>query len=374
MSAQTAAARYGVVVPEAARIQVTGIGEAYDVTVSTGLLDRVGEFVTANRAAIVTNEVVGPLYLDRVEASLRAAGIEPLAVIIPDGEAHKSMATLQRVYDALLSQTIERSTPIIALGGGVITDLAGFAAATMLRGVPLISVPTSLLAMVDASVGGKTGVNHAAGKNLIGAFHPPAAVLIDPTVLVTLPDRELRGGLAECIKHDVIRDADHLAVLEANVPKYLVRDVETLTELIAHNVHIKAAVVAADPYERGERAHLNFGHTFGHAFEKATHFALSHGEAVGVGMICAVHVAVAMKMMEQVDASRVERLIAAAGLPVDGVEADLEAVLAAMQSDKKVVSGQVRFVLPTRLGEVTVRGDVPPATVRMAVESVLKRS
>ena len=355
----------------ATQIRVTGIGDGYDVAVVAGLIDRVGEHLPAcSRAAVVTNDVVAPLYLERVTASLRAAGVEPIPVVIPDGEPRKTLETLQLVYDALLPLNIERGTPLVALGGGVTTDLAGFAAATLLRGVPLVAVPTSLLAMVDASVGGKTGVNHAAGKNLIGSFHPPHAVLIDPATLATLPPRELRGGLAECVKHDVIRDAHHLDVMETNAFKYLAGDADALAELVVHNVRVKAAVVAADPFERGERAHLNLGHTFGHAFEKVTKYAVSHGEAVAVGTVCACRVAVAMKLLSEADAAKVERVLVACGLPTGGVAADLDAVIAAMASDKKVLSGRVRFVLPARLGHAVVRDDVPPAVVREAVSGV----
>ena len=352
-------------------IGVTGIGDGYDVIVAAGLVDRVGGHLTpCARAAVVTNDVVAPLYLERVENSLRAAGVEPIPVVVPDGERHKTLATVQFVYDALLPLNIERGTPLVALGGGVTTDLAGFAAATLLRGLPLVSVPTSLLAMVDASVGGKTGVNHAAGKNLLGSFHPPRAVLIDPATLSTLPPRELRGGLAECVKHDVIRDATHLDAMEADAAKYLAGDAAALAELVLHNVRIKAAVVAADPFEKGERAHLNLGHTFGHAFEKATQYTVSHGEAVAVGTVCACRVAVALKMLSEADAARVERVLIACGLPTGGVSADVDQVVAAMASDKKVQAGRVRFVLPDRLGHAVVRDDVPPQVVRNAVMSV----
>ena len=354
--------------------RVTGIGEGYDVAVAAGMIDRVGEYLPpCGRAAVVTNDVVAPLYLERIETSLRAAGVEPISVVVPDGERHKTLATVQFVYDALLPRNIERGTPLIALGGGVTTDLAGFAAATLLRGLPLVSVPTSLLAMVDASVGGKTGVNHAAGKNLIGSFHPPHAVLIDPATLATLPPRELRGGLAECVKHDVIRDAAHLDAMESNAAKYLAGNADALAELVVHNVRIKVAVVAADPFERGERAHLNLGHTFGHAFETVTRYAVSHGEAVAVGTVCACRVAVALGMLPESDAAKVERVLVACGLPTGGVSADVEQVIAAMSSDKKVRAGRVRFVLPDRLGHAVVRDDVPPQVVRDAVMSVCAR-
>ncbi len=354
---------------------MTGIGEGYDVAVGRGELDRLGKTVvavaTGRRVVVVTNDAVGPLYMERVEATLAAAGVEPIVVALPDGERHKTMASLASVYDAVLPRRIERGTPVVGLGGGVITDLAGFAAATMLRGLPYIAVPTSLLAMVDASVGGKTGVNHDAGKNLIGAFHPASAVLIDPETLTTLPKRELCGGLAECVKHDVIRDADHLATMEKDAAAYVAGDVEKLAELVTHNVKIKAAVVAADPFERGDRAHLNLGHTFGHAFEKATSYAMSHGEAVAVGIVCACRVSVELGLMSAAEADRVAALLVACGLPTGGVGLDPAAVVPQMASDKKVRGGKVRFVLPVGLGQATVRDDVPADVVEEIVASVM---
>ena len=355
-------------------IRVTGIGDGYDVVLRplSELGPRLAAVAPAKKAVLVTNTVVGPHHGEVAADSLRDAGIEPLVVTIPDGERHKTLDTLRIVYDAALPAGIERGTPVVGLGGGVTTDLAGFAAATMLRGLPYVAVPTSLLAMVDASVGGKTGVNHAAGKNLIGSFHPPALVLIDPATLESLPERELRGGLAECVKHDVIRDAGHLATMEREAGDYLAGDAGKLADLVAHSVRIKAAVVAADPYERGERAHLNLGHTFGHAFEKATAFGVSHGEAVAVGVACACRVAARLGMMTDDEAARVGRLLTASGLPTGGVRADLDDVMAAMRSDKKVRGGRVRFVLPIGLGAATVRDDVPDDLVREVVVDVLE--
>ena len=354
-------------------IPVTGIGEGYDVTVEADSLDRVAEHLpSAKRVAVVTNDAVAPLYLDRLVAALEADGRDVVACVILDGEQHKTLESLGRVYDELLPHRLERGTPLVAMGGGVTTDLGGFAAATLLRGLPFVTVPTSLLAMVDASVGGKTGVNHAAGKNLIGAFHAPHAVVIDPATLVTLPDRELRNGLAECIKHDVIRDAAHFDLMFDAMASFLAKDVPALTDLVRHNVAIKARVVAADPFEKGERAHLNLGHTFGHAIEKVTKFAVAHGEAVAVGTVCACRASAALGLMSQGEADRVTQLVALAGLPTGGIEASADALIAAMASDKKVSGGRVRFVLPTRIGAATLRDDVPATVVRDAVASVLQ--
>ena len=353
-------------------IRVNGIGDGYDVVTQADALQRAEQWLPlARRVAVITNDVVAPLYLDRLTQGLEADGHEVVACVIPDGERHKTLETLGRVYDTLLPHRLERGTPLVALGGGVTTDLGGFAAATLLRGLPFVPVPTSLLAMVDASVGGKTGVNHAAGKNLIGAFHAPHAVVIDPATLVTLPDRELRNGLAECIKHDVIRDADHFDAMFDAMPQYLAKDVPALTDLVRHNVAIKARVVASDPFEKGERAHLNLGHTFGHAIEKVTKFGVAHGEAVAVGTVCACRASAALGLMSSDEAERVTALIALAGLPTGGIDADADALIAAMASDKKVSGGRVRFVLPTRIGGATLRDDVPPSVVRDAVASVL---
>jgi 3-dehydroquinate synthase len=304
--------------------------------------------------------------------SLARAGFETIDAVIPAGENHKTLADLLPVYDRLLSARIDRGTLVFALGGGVIGDMAGFVAATLLRGVPFVQVPTSLLAMVDASVGGKTGVNHAVGKNLIGAFHQPVAVLIDPEVLRTLPPRELRGGLAECIKHDLIRDAEGFARLEREIDRALALDIDYLAGLIAHNVAIKARVVEADPFERGERAHLNFGHTFGHAIETVTNYAYSHGEAVAMGMVAAARLALSLDLLDLESADRLCGVIIKAGLPVDGPKKPeyIEPMLAAMDFDKKVKAGRVRFILPTRIGQVIIRDDVPPEQVRRAVEYI----
>lgn len=346
----------------------------YEVHIDRGLLGALGSqlrnLALDGRCAIVTDSNAAPLYLDRVAASLRAAGHDPIAVVLPAGESEKSLTRVEQVYDELLAARVDRSTAVLGLGGGVVTDLAGFAAATLLRGLPYIPVPTSLLAMVDAGIGGKTGVNHAAGKNLIGAFHQPRAVLIDPDVLATLPRRELRNGLAEVIKHYVIRDADGFARLESRMADALRPDVTFLTDVIAENVAIKARVVAADPYERGDRAHLNFGHTFGHAFESATNFALPHGEAVALGMCAAMHAAVEMGMVDSATKLRVADLIAAAGLPTRTNRVDGAVALAAMGTDKKRAGGRLRFVLAECIGRVVVRDDVPQNVVRKAIDSV----
>jgi 3-dehydroquinate synthase len=359
----------------AATVRVELADAAYDVRIAPGLLDRVGGHVRAlsasARVGVVTDSSVGPLYLDRVTTSLKSAGFEVVTASIPSGELHKTLATLLPVYDAFLGARFERATPVLALGGGVVGDMTGFVAATLLRGVPFVQVPTTLLSMVDASVGGKTGVDHPAGKNLIGAFHQPKAVLIDPAVLATLPPRELRSGLAECVKHDVIRDADGFASLEENIPRALALDLPYLTDLIAHNVAIKARVVAADPFERGERAHLNFGHTFGHAIESVSQYQYAHGEAISLGICAAAHAAVQLGMIDAPTRARIVALLDRAQLPTTGLTLPIADVVESMYFDKKVTSGRLRFVLPTRIGAVTIRDDVPREVVEKAVGSLI---
>ncbi len=346
----------------------------YDIHVQPGILHDVGMLLTrlspSQKVCILTDSTIGPHYIAPLTSGLLNAGIRPIVAVVPPGEEHKSLADLLPVFDQFLAQKIERGTPVIALGGGIVGDMAGFLAATILRGVPFVQVPTTLLAMVDASVGGKTGVNHAAGKNLIGAFHQPIAVMIDPNLLKTLPARELRGGLAECIKHEIIRDADGFISLEHNIQRALNLDIDFLSALIAHNVAIKAKVVEADPFERGERAHLNFGHTFGHAIEAVSHYKYSHGESVALGMTAAANLAQDLGMIDAMAQSRIARLIESAGLPTGGMKLDADRVVEAMGFDKKVEGGKLRLILPGKIGAATIRDDVPIDRVRTAVESL----
>lgn len=360
--------------PPVPTVSVKIPGATYDIQIKRGLLRELGKHVGAvsrsRKVAVVTDSIVGPLYSQRVEEALGESGIDAVTARVPAGEDHKTVRSIEAIYDQLLPARLDRSTPVIALGGGVIGDMAGFAAATILRGIPFIQVPTTLLAMVDASVGGKTGVNHATGKNLIGSFHQPIAVLIDPEVLQTLPPRELRGGLAECIKHDIIRDAEGFNRLEKEIGRALALDIDYLTELVAHNVAIKARVVEADPFEKGERAHLNFGHTFGHAIETVSHYQYSHGECVALGMVAAADLAVRLGMIDDASRRRICDVIAKAGLPTGGMKLDVKQVVETMAFDKKVKSGRLRFVLPERIGNVVIRDDVPMDRVTQATESL----
>ena len=358
--------------PRSIRARVPG--SEYDILVHPGLLSSAGRHLrrltASQKAIIITDDHVAPLHLPTLTTSLHFSGFQVTSTTLPPGEDHKTIASAARLYDQILPAGIDRSTPLLALGGGVIGDLAGFVAATTLRGLPFVQVPTTLLSMVDASVGGKTGVNHPTGKNLIGSFHQPMLVLIDTATLRTLPPRELRGGLAECIKHDIIRDPEGFTRLEQSIHRALALDLPYLTDLVAHNVAIKARVVEADPFEKAERAHLNFGHTFGHAIESVSRYAYSHGECVALGMVAASRLAVRLGLLDQPSCDRITRLIAATGLPTGGVTLPTDDILHAMLFDKKVKSGKVRFVLPDRIGHVIIRDDVPPDTVRDVVESL----
>lgn len=346
----------------------------YDVHVDRGLIARAGEVVRplskSKKIGVVTDTAVAPQFLSPLKSSLEASGFQVFECVVPAGETHKHLGTIGQIFDAFLSHKWERSNPIIALGGGVIGDMTGYAAASILRGVPFVQMPTTLLSMVDASVGGKTGINHAAGKNLIGAFHQPSVVLADIDTLGTLPQREFVSGLAECIKHEIIRDAEGFDRLDKTIGRALALDADYLTQLVAHNVAIKARVVEVDPHEHGERAHLNFGHTFGHGIERASEYRLLHGECVALGMIAASRTAVKLGMLDSVSAARIEKLIAASGLPTTRLQESTDSILAAMHSDKKVRDARLRFVLPDRIGHVVMRDDVPDSLVREAIDSL----
>jgi len=330
---------------------------AYSVLVGAGLLDTVGARLAGlgfrGRCALVTSERVGALYRERVEQSLRAAGFKPFVVELPDGEEHKNLAWLAVLYEKLLGAGVERRSPVVGLGGGVIGDLAGFAGATLLRGLPVALVPTTLLAQVDAAIGGKTGVNHALGKNLIGAFHQPRLVVADVETLRTLPERELVAGLAEVVKYGAIRDAGLFRQLEEQVEALLSVDEETIVPVVAACVRHKAAVVAADEREeRGDRAVLNFGHTLGHAIEVLTDYReYLHGEAVAMGMVAAARVSHALGRCDGASVDRLAALLKRIGLPTEIPEGlSAEALSVAMLRDKKTADGRIRFVCLEGIG------------------------
>jgi 3-dehydroquinate synthase len=318
----------------------------------------------SHRAAIVTNEVVAPLYLERVARALAQAGVAATRIVVEDGERAKDWRTLERVFDALLAARCGRDTVIVALGGGVVGDLAGFAAAVYQRGVPFIQVPTTLLAQVDSSVGGKTAINHPRGKNMVGAFHQPLAVISDTSTLGTLPERELRAGLAEVIKHGLILDRAFTDWLDANLPALLAREPQALAHAVRRSCELKARVVVADERETGLRAILNFGHTFGHAFEAGLGYGeWLHGEAVAAGMVMAAELSVRAGLLARPDATRVRALLTRAGLPVTGPALSGKRILELMQVDKKAVAGRIRFVLLSAIGAAEVRADIDVKTV-----------
>jgi 3-dehydroquinate synthase len=300
-----------------------------------------------------------------LRASLASAGIDAESILVPDGEASKTLATVQDVLTALLERKAERSTTLLALGGGVVGDVAGFAAAVYQRGMPFVQIPTTLLAQVDSSVGGKTGVNHPLGKNMIGAFYQPRAVLIDTDCLATLPDREFAAGLAEVIKYGAIRDAAFFAWLEAAMPRLVARDADALMHAVTESCRIKAGIVATDERETGERALLNFGHTFGHAIEAGVGYGeWLHGEAVAAGMVLAANLSERLGFIRGFDVARLDALLRKAALPVAAPRLGAERFIALMRHDKKVVGGSIRFVLLRGIGDAFVTAEVPEADVR----------
>jgi len=343
------------------------LGErTYPIHVGAGLLADASRWRTAIRGRhvlVVSNDTVAPLYLARVEAGL--GEYRHASLVLPDGEAHKTLATSARVFEALAALGANRDATILALGGGVIGDLAGFAAACWMRGIDFVQMPTTLLAMVDSSVGGKTGVNLPAGKNLVGAFHQPRAVVADTTTLATLPEREYRAGIAEVVKYGAIGDAAFFDWLERHVDALDARDEAILAEAIAASCRHKAGVVARDEHEQGERALLNFGHTFGHALETATGYGtLLHGEAVAIGMVLAARLSADLGRAPREDAQRLARLLAAFGLPTAAPPADPGRLLSLMQLDKKNLGGRLRLILWRGIGAAEIVPDVEADAIR----------
>jgi 3-dehydroquinate synthase len=348
------------------------LGErSYPIHIGAGIVDSTALYaphLEGGTAAIVTNEVVSPLYLSRVRAAVVSAGARVSAVVVEDGEQAKRWENVDRVCDALLQARCGRDTLLIALGGGVVGDLAGFVAAVYQRGMPFLQVPTTLLAQVDSSVGGKTAINHARGKNMIGAFHQPRAVISDVTTLDTLPERELRAGLAEVIKHGFALDLPFVEWLETNIEKLLARERPALIHAIRRCCELKAQVVAADEREAGERALLNFGHTFGHAIEGGTGYgSWLHGEAISAGMVMAAELSFLAGSIGKGDVGRVRALLARAGLPVKGPALSPERMLELMAVDKKAAKGKTRFVLLTRIGKAELRSGIDDKSVREAI-------
>jgi 3-dehydroquinate synthase len=352
----------------AATILNVELGErSYPITIGPNLLDDaalLARHVDGGKAAIVTNTTVAPLYLARVAGALRANGREVVEIVLPDGEEFKTWESLNLVFDALLKARCDRKTTIVALGGGVIGDLAGFAASSYMRGVPFVQVPTTLLSQVDSSVGGKTGINHPLGKNMIGAFYQPRAVIADTATLDTLPPRELSAGLAEVIKHGAILDAAYFDWIEANIARLVAREPEAMAYAIARSCEIKAEVVRKDEREGGLRAVLNFGHTFGHAIEAGLGFGTwLHGEAVGCGMVMAADLSARLGLVDVATVERVRNLVKAAGLPVVAPDLGAERWIELMAVDKKNEGGEIKFILLKPLGSPSIT-TVPPEILK----------
>jgi 3-dehydroquinate synthase len=336
---------------------------SYRIHIGAGLIGEPALFephVRERTAVVVTNETVAALHAARLEATLAAAGAKALRVVLPDGEEHKTWRTLDRLFESLLRARVERSAVLVALGGGVVGDIAGFAAASYQRGIAHIQVPTTLLAQVDSSVGGKTAINHALGKNMIGAFHQPAAVVADTATLATLPAREYAAGLAEVVKYGAIFDASFLAWIEAHAQELLARDAEALAHAILRSCEIKADIVARDERETGTRALLNFGHTFGHAIESAAGYgSLLHGEAVAIGMALAARFSARLGRIPAAEPERLVRLLVRLGLPVEAPRFALATWLEYMGRDKKNEGGRITLILLDGLGRGAVVKDTP---------------
>ena len=346
---------------------------SYPILIGDGVLSDgalLARHVPARDVLIVSNTTVAPLYLDALERALSPR--RPVATLLPDGESYKTLDTVARILDVLVANRFGRDCVVVALGGGVVGDMAGFAASVYQRGVAFVQVPTTLLAQVDSAVGGKTGVNHPGGKNLIGAFHQPTAVLADTDTLATLAPRELRAGLAEVIKYGLIRDAGFFAWLEAQTDALLAGDRDALAHVILRSCQIKAEIVGRDEFEHGERALLNFGHTFGHAIEAATGYGRwLHGEAVAAGMVMAARMSCESGLIDAATLARISALIERMGLPtrVEGVSA--EAMLEGMRMDKKVLEGQIRLVLLRGIGEGFVTAEYDPQRLKRTLDAHL---
>ena len=347
----------------------------YPIFVQAGLLGQIGSLFAeakqkhfSTRCALVTNLRVRQLYAPRVIESLRSAGFEPYLVEIPEGESYKTLDTASAVYDRLIDAQLDRRSILFALGGGVIGDLTGFVAATFLRGVPFVQLPTTLLAMVDASIGGKVAVDHPRGKNLIGAFKQPAAVIADPSVLESLPEAEWRSGMAEVVKHAVIGNAElfqesEIGNWKLEIGNWLVRAIQ-----------VKVDIVSRDPFEQGERAKLNLGHTFGHALEKLSNYQMRHGDAVAIGTVCAARLAVRQGICSEGLVSRLENLLSKLGLPTRVPdELSSQAIFDAMATDKKRANGRLRLVLPRTLGDVVIMDNCAEQDITATLEETRSR-
>ena len=352
------------------------LGErAYPIHIGEGTLAQLPACIEATgvrgTVGLVTDSNVGPLYAEQVEALIADAGYRCVTHTMPAGEAHKRLDRIEEICGTFLDQGLDRSSLLIALGGGVVGDITGFAAAVFMRGIPVIQIPTTIVAQVDSSVGGKTGVNHPLSKNSIGAFHQPQAVVIDMTLLKSLPERELKAGLAEAIKHGVISDEKLFQYMVDNAPAILGYDLDALTVPVQRSCEIKAAIVAEDEKEHGVRANLNYGHTFGHAIESVTEYKVYlHGEAISLGMCAAANLSLELGMVDQAFVDTQRACFEAYGLPTAWPELPVEACLDAMQKDKKVRAGTLKFIVADRMGHVVQRTDVTREQAQAALEAI----
>ena len=348
-------------------LSVTHPNGEYAVHVWRGAQADAGRLITeaglTGKTAVITNESVGALYGESLCSTLRQAGLDAVMLSVPDGEKYKTLATVSNLYDQLIEHGLDRSSSVVALGGGVVGDMAGLVAATYLRGVPLVQVPTTLLAMIDSSLGGKVAVDHPRGKNLIGAFYPPRLVITDPDVLSTLSPEEWRAGLAEVIKHGIIADHELFEHLEQH-------GTEPLEWVVQRAIAVKIDVIQEDPYEQGRRAVLNLGHTFGHAFETISNFRLRHGEAVGIGLVAAARTARALDMCPCEVEGRIADLLVRFDIPTHFRGGSPTAIRAAMQTDKKRKGKRLRFILPEAIGKVSIRDDVPDDIIQDVLASL----
>jgi 3-dehydroquinate synthase len=348
---------------------------SYRIVVASGALQSVGqrlrELRLGSRAALVSDGTIMRLYGKTVVTSLEAEGFTVTTIEVPEGEAAKTLAVAEHCWDQLLTAGLDRTSTVMALGGGAVGDVAGFAAATYMRGINFVQLPTTVLAQVDASIGGKTAIDHPLGKNMIGAFHQPRLVVVDPAVARTLPEREFRSGLAEIVKHGIVLDADYFAELERDLAPLAARDLGVLERIIGGSCRLKASVVERDEREAELRHVLNYGHTIGHALEAATGYArYAHGEAVSLGIVAEARLARRLGIADDETTARQERMLETLGLPVRAPSIDVEPIVSAMARDKKAKDGRVPFVLAPRIGAFRIVYDVPTAEVRAVIASL----
>ncbi len=355
------------------KVEVRLASNGYEIRIGSGILPRLGGWLKESRFSgklvIITHPLLRRLYGDTLKESLTGEGFSVAVLLVPEGEAQKSLETAGRLYGELSAFHAERTTPILALGGGVIGDLAGFVAATYLRGVPLVQIPTTLLAQVDSSIGGKVAVDHGQVKNKIGAFYQPLLVVSDIATLATLPAGELNDGLAEVVKYAVIWDGEFFAYLENNLDRIRALDSSVLEEIVSRSARIKAEVVAKDERDLGLRNILNFGHTIGHAVEAVSGFRVRHGQAVAIGMVAAGRIANRLGVFPDGEQSRLKRLIQGAGLPTEMPSLDVDRVVHFVGHDKKIRQGRIRFILPRGIGEVSVSDEVTPNLIKQVLDS-----